>query len=327
MLLAVAAVLSLGTLGFHQLGESLGDALYRAVVTSSLTGLDSRPQGTGEELLTIGLVLAGVAIFAYVGAVIVEAIARGVVGGAWAEARRRRAIEALRDHFILCGFGRVGRRVGEEFRSMGVPYVVVDLSEEALAAAREVGAQLVEGNGTDDENLEAAGLHRARGLFACSDSDADNLYITLSARSVRDDLMIVARASDEAAARKLKLAGANRVVQPYVAAGRVMANLMLRPQVTAFLDVVTTAGGPEFRFEEIEVTRACGQSGKTIRALRLRERTGAMVIGLRKQDGTFDTTPDPDAVLDEGDVMIAVGSDGELRALEEIFAPLAAVAR
>jgi voltage-gated potassium channel len=138
--------------------------------------------------------------------------------------------------------------------------------------------------------------------------------------------MIVARASDEDAAKKLKLAGADRVVQPYQTAGRMMANLMLKPQVTAFLDAMTTAGGPDLRFEEIEVTRACGQAGKTIRELRIREETGAMIVALRKRDGGFDTTPEPDARLDEGDVMIAAGTVDELRSLEELFAPRQAVA-
>src|SRR5207237_2442103 len=140
-----------------------------------------------------------------------------------------------------------------------------------------------------DEDLRRAGLERARGLVAASDDDADNLYITLSARAANPELLIVARASDDDALRKLKLAGADRVVQPYLAAGRVMANLVLKPQVTAFIDVVTTAAGGDLRFEEIEVTEACGQEGKTIQDVDIRRETGALVVALRKQDGTFDT--------------------------------------
>ena len=329
--LAVAAllvVLVVGTIGFHAiLDEDWVSAFYRAVVTVSLTGLDTKPPGTGAELFTILLLFAGVAFFAYVAGAIVEMIARGIWGGVWAERRRRRAIEELRDHYIICGYGRVGRRVASEFRDAGVRYVVVDRNPDALEAARELGDLVIEGSGADDEDLAEAGLMRARGLVASVDSDAQNLYITLSARAERPDLFIVARASDEDAAKKLRLAGADRVVQPYSAAGRVMANLVLKPQVTAFLDVVTTAGGPEFRFEEIEVTRQCGQSGKSIRDLRVRERTGATIIGLRKPDGTFDTTPTPDVVLGEGDILIGVGTDEELSALEELFAPREAVAR
>src|SRR5205085_11217635 len=160
--------------------------------------------------------------------------------------RRRRAIEKLRDHYIIAGYGRVGQRIADEFRHAGAPYVVVDFHADALEAAREREDYFVDGNATDDEDLAAAGLAHAKGLVAASDSDADNLYITLSARAARPELWIVARASDEDAMRKLKLAGADRVVMPYATAGRVMANLVLKPQVTAFLDTVMTDGGDEF---------------------------------------------------------------------------------
>ena len=327
-LAALVIVLALGTVGFELIiGEGWISSFYRSVVTVSLTGLDTKPPGTGAEIFTVVLLLAGVAIFLYVAGGIVEIIARGVVTGTWAEKRRRRAIEQLHDHYIICGYGRVGQRIGAEFRQAGVPYVVLDFNEDALAAARELGDHVIVGNGTEDEDLVAAGLARARGLVAASDSDADNLYIALSARTARPDLMIVARASDEDAAKKLRLAGADRVVQPYQTAGRVMANLMLKPQVTAFLDVATTAaGGSDLRFEEIEVTTACGQAGKSIRDLNIREETGALIVALRKADGSFDTTPTPEAVMEVGDVMIAAGTDEELRALEELFAPREAVA-
>jgi voltage-gated potassium channel len=325
---AMVGVLLLGTIAFHAvLDEAWLQSFYRAVVSSSLTGLDTVPPNDASRIVTIVLVLAGITIFAYIGSLLVEAIARGVIGGMWADRRRRRAIEALRDHFIICGFGRVGRRAADEFRHEGAPYVVLDFSPEAKEAAAEAGVLFIEGNGTDDDDLREAGLERARGLIAASDDDADNLYITLSARSVKDDLFIVARASNEDAAKKLRLAGADRIVQPYQAAGRVMANLLLRPQVTAFVDVVTTASGNDLRFEEIEVTTACGQGGKSIRDLDIRKETGALVVALRKRDGTFDTTPTPEAVLDIGDVLIAAGTEEELRALEGIFAPRETVAQ
>jgi voltage-gated potassium channel len=320
-------VLVVGTVGFHWItGEGWISSLYRSIVTISLTGLDSKPTSTDAELFTIFLLLAGVAIFLYVSGAIVEMIARGVLGGAWAERRKRKTIESLEDHYIVCGYGRVGRRVAAEFRKADQRYVILDFNEEALAIAREHGELIVDGSGVDDDDLEAAGLARAKGIVICADSDADNLYITLSARVARPDLLIVARASDEEAFKKLKLAGADRVVEPYLAAGRVMANLVLKPQVTAFVDVMTETGGDDFRFEEIEVLAECGQAGKTIGELRVHSRTGAFIVALRKQDGTFDTTPTPEAQLEEGDVMIAVGTSEELRAVEEIFAPREAVA-
>jgi voltage-gated potassium channel len=327
MLVCIAVVLVCGTIAFRvTLDEPWLQAFYRAVVTASLTGIDSVPRTDAARVISILMILAGISIFGYVAAAIVEAIAGGVVTGALAERRRRRTIERLEDHFVICGFGRVGQRVAAEFRAAGVPYVVLDYSADAIAAARDEGHLFIEGDGTEDEDLREAGIARARGLVAASDSDADNLYISLSARNTNPALVIVARASDEDAAKKLKLAGADRVVTPYETAGQVMANLVLKPQVTAFLDVVTSASGPDFRLEEIEVRRTCRAAGRTIRDLRVRDETGAIIIGVRKRDGTFNTTPEPDATLDPGDVLIGVGTPDEIRKLEEMFTPQEAVA-
>ena len=235
-------------------------------------------------------------------------------------------IESMRGHYIICGYGRVGRQVAAEFHDAGASYVVLDFNPQVLAIAGEQGVPYVEGSGTRDEDLEAAGLENARGLVASSDSDVDNLYITLSARAARPDLTIVARASDGDAEKKLMLAGADRVVQPYSTAGTEMAKLAIKPQVAAFLDIVSTHGGPDLRFEEIEVKPSCPQAGRSIRDLRVRRETGAVIVAVRKHDGSFDTTPDPDEVLDVGDVLIAVGTAPELRRLEELFAPREAVA-
>jgi voltage-gated potassium channel len=327
-LAALGVVLVIGTIGFRwSLDEGWLQAFYRAVVSSSLTGLDTVPKNDSARVLTIFIVLAGISIFAYVGSLVVEAIARGVIGGLWVERRRRRLLESLRDHYIICGFGRVGRRVAQEFRQSNAPFVVLDFSETAKEAAAEDSVLFIEGDGTNDDDLREAGIERARGLVAASDDDADNLYITLSARATNPDLLIVVRASNEAASRKLQLAGADRVVQPYTAAGRVMANLVLKPQVTAFIDVVTAAAGGDLRFEEIEVTDACGQAGRSIGDIDIRKETGALVVALRKRDGTFDTTPTPQAQLEAGDVLIAAGTNEELRLLEDLFAPREAVAQ
>ena len=326
-LAALVGVLSIGAIGFHwSLDETWLQSFYRAVVTSALVGLDTVPRNDSARVLSIFMVLAGVTIFAFVASTLVESISRGVQSGAFAEIRRRRAIEKLRDHYIICGYGRVGQQIGAEFRDAGAEYVVVDFHEDALAAARERNVYLIEGNGTDEEDLQAAGLPRAQGLVASSDSDADNVYITLSARAVRPDLLVVARASNAEAAKKLQIAGAARVVQPYSAAGRVMANLMLKPQVTAFIDVVTSAAGADLRFEELEVPADWGQTGKTIGELRIRGKTGAVIVAVRKRDGHFETTPDPDLPLEAGDVMIAAGTDEELRLLDDLFGSAEAVA-
>jgi voltage-gated potassium channel len=322
VLAAIAATLLGGTIAFRQtIHESWFQSFYRAVVTVTLTGLDTVPAGDGPRIVSLVLVAVGLTIIGYAGAVIVEAVAGGVITGALAERRRERTIEHLHDHFIICAYGRVGRRVAEEFRAADVDYVVLDFHEDAVAAAKEDGVLLIEGDATSDENLRRAGLERARGLVAASDSDADNLYVVLSARSIRPDLTIVARASGEDAEKKLVLAGANRIVLPYTTAGRVMANLVLKPQVTAFLDAVTTATGPDLQLAEIEVRQTCAAAGQTIRELRIRHETGAIVIALRRADGSFDETPEPDTPIAVGDVLIGVGSPDEIRALEDLFAP------
>jgi voltage-gated potassium channel len=326
-LAAFAALVVVGTIGFHLiLDESLFDALYRTVITVYTAGLVTAPSSAGAKLFTLLLVVWGVAIFLYVFGLVIELTVSGTIEGAWRERRTRRRVRQLSDHYIICGYGRVGRRVAEEFRAARAEYVVVDPNPEPVDAARAREELLVVGSGTEHGKLEEAGLGRAKGLVASSDSDVDNLYITLSARAARPDLLIVARAATADAAEKLRLAGADRVVQPYATAGQEMAKLVLSPQVAAFLDVVTSAGGPDLRLEEIEVTAESRQEGKTIRALRIRHETGALVIALRKPDGTFDTTPSPDAVLETGDVMIAVGTERELQALEDLFAPREALA-
>src|SRR4029079_14554009 len=205
--------------------ESWHDALYRAAVTATLTGLDSTPRGMGAELLTIGIALSGVAIFGYLVAGALDAIANEGAGEKRKTRRRLRMIDQLNDHFIICGYGRVGRRAAEEFEVSGQPFVVLDFNPDAIAVAKERGVRFLEGRGSEDEDLARAGVDRAKGLLASADSDAENMYITLSARARCPGLTIVARASDEEAERKLVLVGADRIVRPYTAAGVEMAKL------------------------------------------------------------------------------------------------------
>ena len=322
-LTAFIGVLAIGTAGYKAiLEEGWVASFYRAVVTTTLTGLDTQPPGPGAKLFTVVLLLGGVAIFLYLAGAIVDLIAHGAISDAYAERKLRRTIEDLRQHAIICGFGRVGRRVAAEFQATGMPFVVLDHNEDALEAAREVDALVIEGDGTNDDDLRQAGIERASALVASADSDESNLFITLSARSMRPDLTIVARASVDATATKLLLAGADRVVQPYTSAGLHMANVVLKPQVAAFLDIATTAAGeiPELRFEEIIVSSACEPCGRSIRDLRVRDMTGALVVAIRKHDGTFDVTPSPDMVFEAGDVLIGVGTTDEIAKLEELFA-------
>ena len=311
-----------GTLGFMWiLGESWDAALYRTIVSASLTGLDSTPHGLKAEALTIAIVLSGVALFGYFAAQLFDEIAHGILGGGRRARKRQRMIDQLRDHIIVCGYGRVGRRAAEEFRATGVPYVVLDYSEDATTAAEREGALFLRGNGANDDDLTRAGLEHARGLLVASDDDADNLYITLSAKARRPDLTVIARGSSEDAERKLRLAGADRVVTPYTTAGRIMANLMTKPQVSAFVSALTSPDEPHLTFEEITVPSACEATGRTIGDLAVQTRTGAYIVAIRKQDGSLEVRPSKDTQLDSGDIVLGLGAQEEVAKLEELFQP------
>ena len=325
---AFAALVVVGSVGFALINdESLFDALYRTVITVYTAGLVGAPDTAQAKVLTLILVVWGVGIFLYVFGLVIELTVGGALSGAWEQRRMVRRVNDLDEHVIICGYGRVGRSAAREFQELGVDFVVLDVGEEAIALAREQGVPHVHGSGTNDEDLDRAGLTRAHGLLASADSDVDNLYVTLSARARRPDIFIVARASTRDAAAKLTLGGADRIVQPYAAAGLRMANFVLKPQVSEFLDILSTAGGPlpEMRFEEIVVTRNCPSCGKTLGELSVDEATGALVIALRKADGSFDVTPGAEARVEDGDVVIGVGTTEEMARLEALFAPRAAV--
>jgi len=321
---AFVLILAVGTVGFQLLvGEGWVASFYRAVVSTTLTGLDSAPESDAGKIFTVVILFAGVAVFFYIAGVVVDVITRGVLSDVLGERRRKRAIGDLRDHVIICGYGRVGRSVAAEFRASGTPYAVVDITPESVELAERDGAAVVLGDGTEDTDLQRAAIDRARGLVASVDSDEKNLYITLSARAQRPDLVIVARASNESAARKIRLAGADRVVQPYSHAGLHLANLVVKPQVADFLDIATTAGGeiPELRFEELVVSPDSAPCGKSIEELRIQDVTGALVVAIRKSNGTFEVTPNSEAVFEAGDVLIGVGTTEEMAKLEALFTP------
>lgn len=324
---AIVALLTGGTLLFMwTLGEVWHAALYRTIVSASLVGLDSTPHGLKAEAVTILVVLCGVAIFGYFAAQLFDEIAHGVFGGGWKEKRRRKMIDELRDHIIVCGYGRVGRKATEEFRQSGVPYVILDHSDDAIAAAQQNDELFIQGDGASEDDLTRAGVERARGMIVAADDDADNLYITLSAKARRRDLTVIARASSEDAERKLRLAGADRVVTPYTTAGRVMANMMIKPQVTALMNVLSSSRETDLGFEEIEVKATCGAVGRTIGELEVAERTGAFIVAVRKRGGDLEMRPSKDAVLEEGDVVVGIGSPDEIGELERLFEPRGVVA-
>ena len=295
--LAIAVVFGGGTVGFHALiSGSWHAAFYRTAVTATLTGLDTTPPGEGAELLTIALALGGVAIFGYPAVQALESIAREVDGDARKDKRRQRMIDELDDHFIICGYGRVGRRAAEEFAASGQPFVVLDLSAEAIAVARERGVLFLEGQRCRGQrSRRAPGSTAPEGVLASADSDAENLYITLSARSRRPELTIVARASTREAERKIR---ARR-------RGPGRPALLRRPgprwrsSPSSRRSPPSSSSSRRMRgricaSRRSRCGRECASAGRTIRELRIRSTTGRRRDrALRKPDGTFDMTPKP----------------------------------
>ncbi len=263
--------------------------------------------------------MLGVGTLFYALVTVTEFFVHGHLGDLLAERRARRMIDSLSDHHIICGFGRVGRQVARDLQAAGARYVVVDERPENREVAADLGpgVRFIAGQPAEDEVLKSAGIERARAVVACVDSDAENIFITLTARGLCPEIRIVARASAEAAEPKLKRAGADRVISPYKASGAEMARLVLTPQVSGVVDVA-----PEYRMEEIEVTVGCAGEGKTIGDVR----GGAFIVALRRPDGTFQAQPPGETKLAPGDVIVAMGTLRTMDRLEALFAPAAAAA-
>jgi voltage-gated potassium channel len=315
--LVLLGILALGTVGFVVTEDtSVWDGFAWTMDTVATVGAIPAPTDTDGEVLRVVLIILGVGTLFYALVTVTEFFVHGHAGRLLAERRAQRMIHALSDHHIICGFGRVGRQVARDLRAAGVPFVVVDDDpRNRELAAQEPGLRFVEGSPSDDEALRAAGIERARAVLACVDSDAENIFITLTARELRPDIRIVARASAEDSDRKLKRAGADRVISPYKASGAEMARLALHPQVSGVVDVA-----PAYRMEEIEVSERCAGEGKRIGDVR----GSAFIVALRRPDGTFQAQPPSDTVLRAGDVLVAMGTLPTMERLEALFVPEAA---
>jgi voltage-gated potassium channel len=243
---------------------------------------------------------------------VTEFFVAGHLSGLLGERRTLRKIDSYKDHIVICGFGRVGRQAARDLRAAGRDFVVLDNNPaETREHAEAIGAPFVEGSPSDDEVLRSAGIMRAAGIMACVDSDAENIFITLTARELRSDITIVARASVEDSESKLRRAGADRIVSPYKTSGSQMVRLALHPQVTGVVDV-----SPEYRMEEIEVTVGCAAAGRTIDQVR-----GAATIVALRRDGGVEPQPTPETTLRDGDVVVAIGETAALEQLETQLAP------
>jgi voltage-gated potassium channel len=302
-----------GTLGFVLAEDvSLWDGFTWALDTIATTGSIQAPTDTAGEAVKVVLTLLGVGTLFYALVTVTEFFVSGHLGELLADRRRRRMIEGLSDHFVICGYGRVGRQVARDLRAAGARYVVIDPDPANVEVAQGmVGVRAIVAEPSDDEALRLAGIERARAVVAAVDSDAENIFITLTARELNPTIAIVARASVEDSERKLKRAGADRVISPYQATGAEMARLALHPQVSGSVDV-----DEDYRVEEIQVSPGCQGAGQALRDIR----GGAMVVGLRR-DGGFQPQPPGDTILSPGDVIVAMGTPRTMDRLEKLFAP------
>jgi voltage-gated potassium channel len=321
-LLALVIITLAGVLGYMVFeGWSFTDALYMTVITLTTVGYkEVRPLDTSGQLWTMVLLITGVGTLFYAAVSCVELVVEGTIRGYFGRRRMEAAINKLNAHYILCGYGRVGRQVAREFAHDGVPFVIVEQEPTTVEECVEEGYLVLLGEASDDDVLEVAGIQRARGLVAAVDSDADNVFVVLSARKLNPKLHIVARASSDESAAKLEMAGADRTLSPYAVGGRRLASLATQPLVVDFLDIATRGEeGIEFRLEEFNVPENSFIAGHTIGELRIGERTGAIILAVRSEEGKFDTIPSADDRIRAGDTLIVLGTREQVARLDRLM--------
>ncbi|MGE5132098.1 MAG: potassium channel family protein [Gemmatimonadota bacterium] len=315
-LLALLAIVVAGSVGYVILGFGWLDALYQTVTTITTVGFrEVRPLHTAGIVFTIILIVAGVGTALYTFGVVLEGLVEGHLRLYLERRRMDREIGRMSGHAIVCGWGRVGRSVGTYFAAMGTQVVVVDKNRDRLATVPPTMRWLA-GDVTNDEILRAAGIMRARALIAAIDTDADNVFVTLSARALRPGLVIVARARNESSESKLLRAGATRVVNPQRIGGQRMGAAALQPNVVEFLEVVMHDVDLEFRLEEVQVAEGSRLTGRALRETGQGD-GGALVLALRHPGRPFQTNPPPDTAVEAGAVLIAIGTQPQLAALRE----------
>jgi voltage-gated potassium channel len=310
-----------GTLGYKLLEPeyTLFDALYMTVTTLTTVGYgEVHPLHTQGRVFTIFLLLGGVITFYFTTTEIFNGIVSGDLHTLLGRRRMEQNLAAMKQHLIICGYGRIGRSVCQELVRQKVPFALIERNEEIIRDFQMPGGVALAGDATSDEVLKKAGIERARALIAVAASDADNLYITMSARLLNEHLFIVARAEQPEAEQKLLRAGANRVVAPHALSGLKMTHAVLRPAVVDFIELATRTEHLDLNIEETLVHPGSRLAGATLRATRLRQDPGVIVVAGKRADGPMRSNPSGDPTQQAGDTLIAVGGMEQLDRLKKL---------
>jgi voltage-gated potassium channel len=315
LLAALVAMIVVGTLAFSlSEGSSIAYSFAWTLDTVTTLGSIQDPHDAVGRVVVVLLEVFGIGTLFYGLATVAEFFVSGQLSGLLDERRTQRMIDSYTDHFIICGFGRVGRQVARDLRRAGVKHVTIDSDPSHREAAEASGVRFIESYAADDEVLLGAGIERARAVIACVDSDADNIFIALTARGLRPDVLIIARASAEDAEKKLLRAGADRVISPYKTSGTEMARVALHPQVGGAVQVA------DYRMEEIDVPAACEGVGKTVDQVR----GESVIVAVRRTNGRLEPQPAPESVIGTGDMLVAIGTPEAIERLEGVFQPVVA---
>jgi voltage-gated potassium channel len=319
-LLILMVILIVGISGYTLIeGWSVLEASYMLVITLFTVGFgEVHVLSDAGKILTMLLIISGVGTAIYTVGQLGEIIVEGQIFGYRRRKRMEKKVKEMKDHYIICGFGRVGHQVAQELAAEDIPYVVIDIKPETAQELQPKGIPYIVGDTTTNGKLEEAGVKRAKGLLACADSDMENVFVTLSARSANRDIYIVARASGKDCADKLKLAGANRIISPYFISGRRMAALATRPVASDFLDTVMHGEHLEFSLREIPIPQRSALLEKSLEEAQIRQKSGATVLAIRKSDGAFNLQPLALSKIEKDDILVVIGTQEQLDLLEKM---------
>ena len=308
----LALVVLAGTLAYRLVeGWPLMDAFYMTIITISTVGLEKvRELDLWGRIITMALIVGGIGTASYAVGCIVQVATQGEIQRLFGRRKLAKQINALETHFIVAGFGRMGRLICHELSRARVPFVVVEKSPERTQEAERGNFLYVLGDASDEEVLKSAGIEKAKGLVAVLNTDADNVFVTLTARQLNPNLLIISRAEDPTTEPKLKRAGANRVISPHAIGARRITEIITRPAMIDFIDVATQRGTSELEMDEIVLVEGSPIPGKTLEDSGLRQKSGVLVVAIKRSGGQTILNPGAEIVLEENDTLITIGPAG-----------------